>query len=315
MPVHRWLPEDPTKTSLTTIPDHVAFYCLNFLADTERFNITETCHTFREAFIRLTTGKMSWRTHSIIIKLAYKGHRFPAVSFLRLNYDMVTFLSSLSEQRFPRLKRLELKGVKFDQIPVHHTLSNCRAFNCRWESGVFPFPNLRIFKVQGGQIKALPDLQHLEEFHVNPAALLLTNLHQRPLKKLKKLTLKNSENVTNKLFVEPMALICLDESAVPALEELHIQDPELCFLPAHSKLRTLSIDTKRKLDLSQLTQEKFPRFTSLRLVGTTFSSLFDLGMLPPNDNLTTLLVRHGSCLKGINRSNFPNLKMGNISTF
>jgi len=219
-------------------------------------------------------------------------------------------LECLNEERFPRLEQLDLQNVQLDQLPLNRRVTKLRACSCNFDpkSGIFPYPNLRTLKIKGGDFKALPPLPELEELHVDPAALLLTNLHHQPLLKLKKLTLKNLENALNKLFVEPMALVCLDESAVPCLEELQIQDPELVFLPAHSKLKTLSIDTARNLDLSQLTPEKFPGLTSLRLVRGTFSSLFDLEMLPHNRNLKSLFVRHGTCLKGITAANFPNLK-------
>jgi len=310
MLVNRWLPENPTKPSLTNLPDHVAFYCLNFLEDNERYKITETCHNFREAFIRLTTGRLSWKTHAKIIKLAYRGHRFPAVCCLRPGHRLKEYLNCLNEESFPQLEQLDLRGVQLDQLPCHSRVNKLRACGCDFDPrrGSFPFPNLRTLKIQGGNFEVLPALPELEEFHVDPAALLLANLHQQPLLKLKKLTLKNLENAINKLFVEPMALVCLDESVLPSLEELQIQDPELVFLPAHSKLKTLSIDTARNLDLSQLTPEKFPSLTSLRLVRGTFSSLFDLEMLPHNENLESLFVRHGTCLKGINTENFPNLK-------
>lgn len=312
--MNRWLPENPTKPSLTKLPSHVAFYCLNFLDDKERYKITETCHSFREAFIRLTTGKLSWNTHTKIIKLASRGHRFQSVCCLRIK-NLNEFLFCLDEEHFPRLQQLDLQGVLLDQLPFHPQVTKLRVVRCDFDPsrGHFPFPNLKTLKIRGGDFKALPALPELEEFHVDPAALLLTNLYQQPLLKLKKLTLKNLENAINKLFVEPMALVCLDESALPSLEELQIQDPELVFLPAHSKLRTLSIDTARNLDLSQLTPEKFPSLTSLRLVRGTFSSLFDLEMLPHNDNLESLFVRHGTCLKAINLINFPNLK--NIKSY
>jgi len=314
MAVNRWLPENPTKPSLTKLPNDLAFYCLSFLEDNERYKISETCHNFREAFIKLTTGKLSWKTHAIAIRLASRGHRFPAVCRLRPTQSLAELLYCLDEEHFPRLERLDLRGVQLDQLPRHLGVTKLRACGCNFnpEGGIFPYPNLKTLKIQGGDFKALPELHELEDFHVDPAALLLTNLHNHSHVKLKKLTLKSMENAS-KLFVEPMALVALDESTVPSLEELHIQDPELAFLPAHSKLKTISIDTARsRLDLSQLTPEKFPAMKSLRLVRATCSSLF-LEMLPHNENLESLFVRHGTSLKGINTVNFPNLK--NIKTF
>lgn len=313
----RWCSQVQWRASLTKVPSQVVLYCLSWLTDEDLYSASTTCHLFHTAFTSYTRGdnlihkafnsctrvekqKMSKKS-KLLVRLSSRGHKFPRVEFLNVQFKHAEYYLFVRPSKFPALRTLMLRYGCVQFMPAHPNVKALYLIGCEFNAHIiFPFPNLQHLHLEDctSEISSknpLPKLDQLQNLVVKWSVVSQT-LSKRRFPKLKRLVMKGNQ-VVNKL-------------RLPHLEVLSMDLPMHYDLQALPNLLTLKLSKNGDNSfLERITEEKYPRLQKLVIdLGILWHDL-DLSLLPPHSTMTHLRIasRGTVDVQNLTVENYPRL--------